>query len=181
MEPVLRLPVILGRVRYRALVALLMAVLIAGACTGTGASYVPPPPPSESAARDLVNNAIDLAISHDFDRLCALGTPECRKVLDATGTDTVPTAAPKFVSVTTVPNRETSPGTWAPGGVLFLLCGLDGKNQAYHSQMLVFENHQGSGLVAEEPVFWGSLTIGSAVAEPPPSRDATTTWQGCPN
>ena len=170
----------LGGLRCQVLVTLLITVLVAAACAGTGGRYTPPPPPSQSAARDLVNNVIDLALSHDFDRMCALGTPECRKVLDATGTDTVPAAAPKFVSVTTVPNRETSPGTWAPGGVLFLLCGLDGKNQAYHSQMLVFVNHQGSGLVAEEPVFWGSLTIGSAVAEPPPSQDATTTWQGCP-
>ena len=167
-------------VRRQVLVTPLIAVLVAAACAGSSGTYTPPPPPSESAARGLVTNVIDLALSHDFDRLCGLGTPECKKVLDATGTDTVPAAPPKFVSVTTVPNRETSPGTWAPGGVLFLLCGLDGKNRAYHSQMLVFVNHQGSGLVAQEPVFWGSLTIGSAVAEPPPSPDTTTTWQGCP-
>ena len=128
-----------------------------------------------------MNKVIDLALRHDFDGLCALGTPECKKVLDDIGTDTVPTAAPKYVSVTTVPNRETSPGTWAPGGVLFLLCGLDGKNRAYHSEMLVFVNRQGTGLVAEEPVFWSGLTIGSAVAEPPPGLDATSTWQGCPS
>jgi hypothetical protein len=123
---------------------------------------------------------IDLALKHDFEGLCALGTPECKQVLKDTGTDTVPTAAPKIVSVNTIPNRETSPGTWAPGGVLFRLCGLDGKNHPYHSEMLVFDNHQDTGLVAEEPVFWGSLNIGSSVAEPSPSLGATSTWQGCP-
>ena len=98
-------------------------------------THRPPPRPSQFGGSEDISltNVIDLALSHDFDRLCGLGTPECRKVLDATGTDTVPAAPPKFVSVTTVPNRETSPGTWAPGGVLFLLCGLDGKNRAYHS------------------------------------------------
>lgn len=176
MDPVPRLQLRRGTLA----VTLLVAVLIAGACAGASQSYTPPPPPSESAARDLVNQVIDLALSRDFDRLCGLGTPECKFVLDATGTDTVPTVAPIFASVTTVPNRETSPGTWASGGVLFLLCGLDGKNQAYHSQMLVSVNHQGTGLVAMEPIFWGSLTIGSAVVQPPPSQYATTTWQGCP-
>jgi hypothetical protein len=128
----------------------------------------------------LVNKVVDLALSHDFQGLCSLGTPECEKVLNDTGTDTVPTAAPRIVSVTTVANREMSPGTWAPGGVLFLLCGLDGKSQAYHSELLVFDNHQGTGLVAEEPVFWGGLNIGSIVAQPSPSLDADNTWRGCP-
>ncbi len=163
------------------LLVLLIVALAPAACAGAGGSYAPPTPPSQSAARDLVTKVVDLALRHDFVGLCAVGTPECKKVLDATGTDTVPTTAPTFVSVSTIPNRETSPGTWAPGGVLFRLCGLDGKNQAYHSEMLVFVNNQGTGLVAQEPVFWGSLNIGSAIAEPPPSLDTTTTWQGCPS
>jgi hypothetical protein len=170
--------ILAGRTRFT---LLLLIALLPSACMGSGGDYVPPSPPPESAARDLVNHAVNLALNHDFDQLCALGTLDCKQVLNDTGTDTVPTTAPMFVSVSTIPNRETSPGTWAPGGVLFRLCGLDGKNQAYRSEMLVLVDHQGTGLVAEEPVFWGSLNIGSTVAEPSPNQDATSTWQGCPS
>jgi hypothetical protein len=98
-----------------------------------------------------VDQAVQFALAGDFDRLCALGTSQCKFI----------------VHVTTVPNVEKTAGTWTPGGVLFCLCGLDGRGQPYHSQM--------------EPVFWGSLTIdGPPVAEPKPT-DADGVWQGCPN
>ena len=166
--------------KRRVFIPLLMLAMLPTACVGARSAYVPPTPPPESAARDLVSQVVQLALNHDFDRLCALGTPECKYVLDNTGTDTVPIAAPRIVSVTTVPNQQTSPGTWTPGGVLFLLCGLDGNARPYHSQMLVFENQQGTGLAAMEPVFWGSLNIGSTVAEPTPSV-GNRVWQDCPS
>jgi hypothetical protein len=128
----------------------------------------------------LVNQAVNLALNHDYDQLCALGTPGCKQVLIDTGTDTVPSVAPEIVSITTVPNKETSPGSWTPGGVLFLLCGLDGNGRPYHSEMLVLANQQGGGLVAMEPVFWGSLTIGSTVAGPKPSAESSV-WTACPS
>lgn len=162
------------------IMCLLILAMLPTACIGAGSAYVPPTPPPESAARDLVNQAVSLALKHDFDQLCAIGTPACKLVLSATGTDTVPSVPPEIVSVTTVPNKETSPGWWTTGGVLFMLCGLDGKGQPYHSQLLVFDSQRGSGLVALEPVFWGSLTIDSPVAEPKPSA-ASSVWAACPS
>lgn len=164
----------------RLVITLVILAILPTACTGAGASYVPPTPPPESAARDLVNQVINLALNHDFDQLCALGTPDCKQVLNDTGTDTVPGVAPKIVSVATVPNKETSPGSWTPGGVLFMLCGLDGNAAPYHSQMLVFDNPRGTGLIAMEPVYWGSLTLGSTVAEPKPSAGSSV-WADCPS
>ena len=131
-------------------------------------------------ARALVSRVINLALSRRFDQLCALGTPQCTNVLSSTGTDTVPSDPPEIVNVATIPNRETSPGTWTPGGVLFLLCGLDAKGEPYHSQLLVAENPSGSGLVAMEPVFWGGFTVGSPVAEPKPSTEDSV-WADCPS
>lgn len=164
----------------RPLTGIVLVAMLFSGCLGAGSTYAPPSPPPESAARDLVNQAVNLALHHDFDQLCDLGTPGCEQVLIDTGTDAVPTVAPKIVSVTTVPNKETSPGAWTPGGVLFLLCGLDGNAQPYHSEMLVFSDQQGNGLVAMQPVFWGGLTIGSTVAEPKPS-EGSAVWQDCPS
>lgn len=163
---------------WRIFLGLLILATVATACAGAGGTYAPPPPPPESAARDLVSQAVSLALNHDFAGLCALGTPDCKQVLADTGTDTVPSVAPQIVSVATVPNKETSPGTWTPGGVLFMLCGLDGNAQPYHSQMLVSYNPRGPGLIAMEPVFWGSLTIGSTEAEPKPSAGSSV-WADC--
>ena len=179
MEPLLRLLMKIAAERSPIMCLLILAMLPT-ACMGAGSPYVPPTPPPESAARNLVNQAVSLALNHDFDQLCALGTPNCKQVLSVTGTDTVPSVAPEIVSVTTVPNKETSPGTWTSGGVLFMLCGLDGKAQPYHSQLLVFDSQRGSGLVAMEPVFWGSLTIDSPVAGPKPSAEGSV-WVACPS
>ncbi len=167
--------------KARLLSVLAVLTILPTACAGAGSSYAPASPPPESAARDLVNQVIALALNHDFDQLCDLGTPECKFVLNSTGTDTVPSAAPEIVSVTTVANKETSPGTWVPGGVLFLLCGLDGTGQSYHSQMLVSENQQGTGLVAMEPVFWGSLTVNGPAVAAPRSSTLSSVWADCPS
>ena len=168
--------------RYAPLVVpLLLLLQLAAACTGARSAYAPATPPAEAAARSLVDQAVQFGLARDFDRLCAMGTSQCKFILQGAGTDTVPTQPPLIVYVTTVPNVEKTPGTWNPGGVLFYLCGLDGKGQPYHSQMLVFENPEGTGLTAMEPVFWGSLTIdGPPVAEPRPT-DTDGVWQGCPN
>jgi hypothetical protein len=178
MESLLRLPVT-AAASVRLLIPMVLLATIVNGCIGDASAYVPPSPPPQAEARNLVNRVVQLTLSHDFDQLCTLGTPECRQVLHATGTDTAPSTAPAIVGATTVPNQETSPGTWTPGGVLFSLCGLDGKGQPYHSQMLVFENREGTGLTAMEPVFWGSLTIGSTVAGPAPSLSSI--WEGCPS
>jgi hypothetical protein len=82
---------------------LVILAMLPTACMGAGNTYVPPTPPPESAARDLVNQAVGLALNHDFDQLCALGTPGCKQMLIDTGTDTVPSVAPRIVNVTTVP------------------------------------------------------------------------------
>ena len=146
-------------------VPLLLLSQLAAACTGAPSAYAPATPPAELVARGLVDQAVQFALAGDFDRLCALGTSQCKFI----------------VHVTTVPNVEKTAGTWTPGGVLFYLCGLDGRGQPYHSQMLVFQKPEGTGLTAMEPVFWGSLTIdGPPVAEPKPT-DADGVWQGCPN
>jgi hypothetical protein len=177
MEPLLRFPV--SPARLRVACSLLSLGLAVAACAGPKA-YAPATPPSETDSRTLVHQVIDLALARRFDQLCALGTPQCTNVLLSTGTDTVPSDSPTIVAVTTVPNKETSPGTWTPGGILFSLCGLDGKGAPYHSQLLVSENPSGTGLMAMEPVFWGGFTVGSPVAEPKPS-DLGSVWADCPS
>jgi hypothetical protein len=180
VESLLRLPVVSFRSGRAFLAALAVASAITASCSAVGSSYAPPDLPSESAARQLLDKIVDLTSRGDFDGLCALGTPECKFVLGQTGVDAAPTAAPRLASVATVPNREKSPGVWAPGGILFSLCGMDGYGRPYRSQMLIFANQQGSGLVAQEPVFWGSLVVGSEIAGLLPSPASPSTWDGCP-
>lgn len=151
-------------------------LLMAGCAS---AAYSPPVPPSEAASRQFLDRIVKLVEARDFDGLCKLGTSECQFVLNNAGPDAAPTSPPTVAGVVVVPNREVASGTWQPGGVLFRLCGLDGHGKPYRSEMLVSTAPTGSGLIAQEPVYWSGLSIGSSVAEPTASA-ASVDWTGCP-
>jgi hypothetical protein len=160
---------------------LVLAVLQAG-CSGAGNTFAPVSPPAESEARKFVDQIVQLALNRDFDGLCALGSPECRFILSGQ-TDNVPTSRPMVANVVIVLSERTSSDTWTPGGVLFSLCGFDGKGTPYRSQMLVSENPWGPGLMAMEPVFWTGLSIGGSIAAataPISSSGQGGIWSGCP-
>jgi hypothetical protein len=145
----------------------------------SSAAYSPPVPPSETAARQYLDQIVQRVEAKDFAGLCKLGTSECQFVLNNTGSDAAPTSPPTVVSVVVVPTQEVASGTWHPGGILFKLCGLDGLGMPYGSEMLVSTAPTGSGLIAQEPVYWSGMTVDSSVAEPT-AIAASADWAGCP-
>ena len=76
--------------------------------------------------------------------------------LEDAGRDAVPPGPPTIVRTGTVPTTSSGDQT-SLGGIVFVLCGIDGHGDHYDSEMLVF--HDGNGLRAINPVYWGRTRI----------------------
>ena len=139
----------------------LILVLAVAACNVA----VPPAgtiPSVEEAMRHL-DEIVRLARTGDFDGMCGLGDLNCQDSLDAAGRAAVPPGPPRVVATRTVPTTAAE-GQTSFGGVVLVLCGIDGHGEHYDSEMLVF--HDGNGLRAINPVYWA----GSRIAETPGSE-----------
>jgi hypothetical protein len=138
-------------------------VLAVAACMSGG-----PPAgtiPSVEEARRHLDEVVRLARAGDFDGMCALGDANCERSLDMAGRDAVPPDAPKVVASGMIPTTSSN-GQQSFGGIVFVLCGVDGRGQPYDSEMLVFND--GNGLRAINPVYWGPTRIASS-----PQTEAT--------
>ena len=132
-------------------------VLVVAACISSG-----PPAgtiPSVEQARRHLDEVVRLARAGDFDGMCALGDANCERSLDMAGRDAVPPDPPNVVGTRTVPTTSAN-GQHSFGGIVFVLCGVDGRGQPYDSEMLVFND--GNGLRAINPVYWGPTRIASS-------------------
>ena len=139
------------------LAAALLLVLAVAACT----SDRPPAgtiPTIEEAQRHL-DEIVRLARAGDFERMCALGDGNCERILEMAGRDAVPPDRPTVVGTRTVPTTSSN-GQQSFGGVVFVLCGIDGRREHYDAEMLVF--HDGNGLRAINPVYWSRTRIASS-------------------
>ena len=133
----------------------LILVLAVAACTQAG-----PPAgtiPSVDEARRHLDEIVRLAQAGDFEGMCALGDLNCQDSLEMAGRDAVPGDPPRVVATRTVPTTNSS-GQQSLGGVVLVLCGVDGRGKPYDSEMLVF--HDGNELRAINPVYWGRTRIG---------------------
>ena len=138
-------------------VAGLLLVLAIAACFSGG-----PPAgtiPTVEEAQGHLDEIVRLARAGDFEGLCLLGDANCENSLEIAGQDAVPPDPPKIVGTRTVPTTVSN-GLQARGGIVFVLCGIDGRGEPYDSEMLVF--HDGNGLRAINPVYWGRTRIASS-------------------
>jgi hypothetical protein len=132
----------------------LVLVLAVAACTSGG-----PPAgtiPSVEQARRHLDEVVRMARAGDFDGMCALGDGNCERILDMAGRDAVPPDPPKVVGTRMVPTTSSN-GQQSFGGIVFVLCGVDGRGEPYDSEMLVFND--GNGLRAINPVYWSKTRI----------------------
>lgn len=139
------------------LTAALLLVLAVAACTSAG-----PPAgtiPTVGEAQRHLDEIVRLARAGNFEGVCTLGDLNCDNSLDIAGRDAVPPDPPTVVGTRTVPTT-TSNGQQSLGGVVFVLCGTDGRGEHYDSEMLIF--HDGNGLRAINPVYWGRTRIASS-------------------
>jgi hypothetical protein len=137
--------------------AALLLVLAVAACTSAG-----PPAgtiPTIEEAQAHLAEIVRLARAGNFEEMCALGDGNCERILEVAGRDAVPRDPPTIVATRTVPTTSSS-GQQSFGGVVFVLCGIDGRGDHYDAEMLVF--HDGNGLRAMNPVYWGRTRIASS-------------------
>ena len=140
----------------RRAVALLLVLAVA-ACT-SGRPPAGTIPSVEDAQRHL-DEIVRLARAGDFEGVCALGDGNCERSLEMTGRDAVPPDPPMVLGTRTVPTTSSG-GQQSFGGIVLVLCGIDGRGEPYDSEMLVFND--GNGLRAINPVYWSRTRIASS-------------------
>ena len=154
----------------RTLLGLLTLVSLAGC--GVGLSGGGAPPPSVEDAEVLLDEIIAAGIDRDWERLCANASGTCEGELQG-AEERAPTSAPRVAAVE-VHDPQRDGETWTSGGVLFVLCGVDGLGDPYESEVLVFDD--GDRLLAGAAVYWKGTAISFAspgigvVGEPSPGE-----------
>jgi hypothetical protein len=116
--------------------------------------------PTVDQARVLLDELVDLARARDFDGLCRVSDDgNCGRLLEDAGRDAVPPDPPTILAARIMPTTRSG-DQLSPGGVVFVLCGTDAFGEHYDSEMLVF--HDGGGLRALNPIYWGPTRIGDS-------------------
>jgi hypothetical protein len=135
----------------------LILVLAVAACTSAGpaAGTIP----SVEQAERHFDEIVRLARAGDFDAMCALGDGNCEGMLEMAGRDAVPPDPPKVIGTRTLPTTSSN-GQESLGGIVFVVCGIDGRGEPYDSEVLVFND--GNGLRAINPVYWSRTRIASS-------------------
>ena len=132
------------------------AVLVVLGCTlpASGPSRVP----SEEEALAFLDRIVATVRTRDRDAICALGVGGCRRQLERLGLASIPDLPPTVLSVRRLEPRSLGDGSWAEGGQVLELSGIDGLGRPYHGEILVLV-HQGE-LSAIYPTFWWNRRIG---------------------
>ena len=144
--------------RIAALTVTLMAGLVAVASVLAACSSVTPIP-DRSEAIAFVEHLYPLAEQGQFDALCAAGGGNCEAVLADAGEDAVPSVRPNIVDTFELPTHDTGDGTMR-GGLVVVVCGVDGRDRSFRTEMLVFRD--GNQLRVIEPVYWSGMGVATS-------------------
>jgi len=129
-----------------------LTVVLAAACGGSPASL-----PTRTEAQSLLDRLVVLARQGDFAGLCAVaGDLNCIDHLDRAGRDAVPPDPPRVIGSTEMPSSAVN-GQQSIGGLVLTVCGVDGRQRPYRSEVLVFRNR--STLAAINPIYWNGISI----------------------
>jgi hypothetical protein len=144
-----------------------LAVAVLGLVVAACSAATPPAGsiPTLGEAHGHLARIVDLARRGDFDGVCALGDGNCQRSLEVAGRDAVPPDPPTIVGTRVIPTTRSGDQT-SYGGVVLVLCGIDGRGAHYDSEMLVFRDAQ--GLRAVNPIYWGRTRIAAG-----PTPEAT--------
>ena len=143
--------------RSGAQIGLLAAALLI-ACSAAAAQ--PPPVPSEEEALGYLQDVVALVEAGDLSRLCDLGSGTCPQILRNSDPATVPTSDPTVIGTRVLEPSLGPNGTWNEGGRVLELCGRDGLDHPYYSEMLVFRDRD--HLISTVPVYWVGARIASS-------------------
>ncbi len=143
-------------------IVLVAAVVFGGCGPAAAGAATPPGVPTEAAARALVDQLVTLATSGNLDAICNLGSGTCPHDLRSAPVGSAPTAAPTIAGSWVIEPVAQAGGTWSLGGRAFALCGTDGLDNRFYSEVLVFDAGAGS-LRAVNAVFWTGARIATSV------------------
>lgn len=152
--------------RVGALVWVIAAVVI-------GCAVMPrttPPMPTSEAALAYFNQVVDLVERGEIFSICTLGSGTCAHDLRNADLTLVPRTLPKVIGTRVIDSRQRADGSWVIGGQVLEVCGVDGHNRPFYSELLVF--YDGDGLVSTNPLYWSGLrvsTSGTTAHAPPAS------------
>jgi hypothetical protein len=124
-----------------------------------------PPIPTAEAALAYFDEVVDLVERGGVHSICTLGSGTCAHDLRNADLTAVPGTLPSVVGT-----RVVAPdGIWLVGGRVLEVCGVDGHNRPFYSELLVF--YEGDRLVSTNPLYWSRLRVTTAttIALPPPA------------
>ena len=153
--------------------ALAAAILVLAGLAGCGgASFTPPPIPSQEAAIGYFQTVLQVVHSGDLTSLCSLGGGTCPHDLQAADPAALPRTDPTVIGSRVLAPVQRPDGSWDIGGRVLELCGHDGRDRPYYAEILVFQD--GNRLISQTPVFWTGVrvanggTVGGASPQPSP-------------
>ena len=166
-------PPICGLSVTRLAVGLVLMAIVSGCGMGIGPRPSPVPPPTLAEALAYLDSVKVVVGTRDLSHLCeAFGAGTCAHALRGADPAAVPTTDPIVIGTGIIPPETSANGTWSDGGRVLKLCGRDGLDGPYYSEMLVFND--GQRIISIEPVYWIGMRIATSQlteaspASPPP-------------
>ena len=132
-------------------------VLCLAACSIAPAP--PASPPTEEAARQYLDSIVAMVESGNPLAICEVGSGTCEQMLRTANMAAVPSSPPTVIGSRVIQPVQNPDGTSSLGGRVLELCGRDGLDQPYYSEILVFED--GGRLISTATPYW----LGYGIAE----------------
>jgi hypothetical protein len=106
--------------------------------------------------------------SGGVESICSLASGTCPQELRAMDAAAVPALPPRVVGTRVLAAKRNADGTWAIGGRVISICGVDGRGKPYSSEMLVFSD--GNRLISTNTLYWtgSQVTTGETTGSPLP-------------
>jgi hypothetical protein len=119
-----------------------------------------PGTPSSEAALAYFDNVVDLVERGDVLSICTLGSGTCAHDLRNADLTSVPRTLPRVIGTRVIASTPKADGTWIVGGQVLEVCGVDGHNEPFYSELLVF--YDGDRLVSTNPLYWSGLRVSTS-------------------
>ncbi len=146
--------------------ALLIGLLVLSAC-GFVPDPTPDPIPTEAQSIAFMRELVVLAQAGDLDGMCRhAGGGNCDELVDAAGGRlSVPSDPPILAGTRLIPGTSSG-NSGTVGGMLLVLCGTDGRQRPYRTEMLVSRFH--GEVYAINAVYWSGskLAVSSNTGAP---------------
>jgi hypothetical protein len=141
----------------RARASLLIVVAILSGCGAFVPDPTPDAIPTEDEAIAFLNELTALALTGDLVAMCALAGSMCESFVDERGGPAAVPDEPPVLAGTRVIPGTSSGDSGTVGGMLLVLCGTDGLQRPYRTEMLV-SRFMGETF-AINGVYWSSSSL----------------------